>query len=79
MLVILSGVSGAGKDTIKKELIKRMEEVESLPSFTSRNPRVGEEEGIQYHFITKEQFEEKTTNFMNMTYTTKITMEHQEN
>ena len=37
----------------KKELIKRMEEVESLPSFTSRNPRVGEEEGIQYHFITK--------------------------
>ena len=57
MLVILSGVSGAGKDTIKKELIKRMEEVESLPSFTSRNPRVGEEEGIQYHFITKEQFD----------------------
>ena len=62
MLVILSGVSGAGKDTIKKELIKRMEEVESLPSFTSRNPRVGEEEGIQYHFITKEQFEEKRKN-----------------
>lgn len=62
MLVILSGVSGAGKDTIKKELIKRMEEVESLPSFTSRNPRFGEEEGIQYHFITKEQFEEKIKN-----------------
>ena len=32
MLVILSGVAGAGKDTIKKELIKRMENVESLPS-----------------------------------------------
>ena len=62
MLVILSGVSGAGKDTIKKELIKRMDEVESLPSFTSRNPRGGEEEGIQYHFITKEQFEEKIKN-----------------
>ena len=31
MLVILSGVAGAGKDTIKKELIKRMENVESLP------------------------------------------------
>ena len=31
MLVILSGVSGAGKDTIKKELIKRMQDVESLP------------------------------------------------
>ena len=59
MLVILSGVSGAGKDTIKKELIKRMENVISLPSFTSRGPRPGEEEGVQYHFITKEEFKEK--------------------
>ena len=62
MLVILSGVSGAGKDTIKKELIKRMEDVISLPSYTSRNPREGEEEGVQYHFITKEEFEEKIKN-----------------
>ncbi len=62
MLIILSGVSGAGKDTIKKEIIKRMEEVISLPSFTSRSPREGESEGIQYHFITKEQFEEKIKN-----------------
>ena len=62
MLIILSGVSGAGKDTIKKEIIKRMEEVISLPSFTSRSPREGENEGIQYHFITKEQFEEKIKN-----------------
>jgi len=59
MLVILSGVSGAGKDTIKKELIKTMDEVVSLPSLTSRKPRVGEEEGVQYHFITKEEFEKK--------------------
>lgn len=62
MLVILSGVSGAGKDTIKKELIKRMEDVISLPSYTSRKPREGEQEGVQYHFITKEQFEEKIKN-----------------
>ena len=62
MLVILSGVSGAGKDTIKQELIKRMENVISLPSFTSRGPRPGEEEGIQYHFITKEEFKEKIKN-----------------
>lgn len=62
MLVILSGVSGSGKDTIKKELIKRMENVESLPSFTSRSPRVGEIEGVQYHFISKEEFEKKIDN-----------------
>lgn len=59
MLVILSGVSGAGKDTIKKELINRMENVISLPSFTSRSPRNNEQEGVQYHFITKEEFEQK--------------------
>ena len=62
MLVILSGVSGAGKDTIKNELIKRVENVTSLPSFTSRNPRIGEEEGVQYHFITKEEFKERIKN-----------------
>lgn len=59
MLVILSGVSGSGKDTIKQELIKRMDDVISLPSFTSRNPREGEQEGVQYHFISKQEFEQR--------------------
>lgn len=58
MLVILSGVAGAGKDTIKKELIKRMKNVESLPSFTSRPMREGDVEGGTYNFVTREEFEE---------------------
>ena len=62
MLVILSGVSGAGKDTIKKELIKRMKNVESMPSFTSRPKREDEINGGAYYFITKEEFEEKIEN-----------------
>ncbi len=62
MLVILSGVAGAGKDTIKKELIKRMENVESLPSFTSRPMRKGDVEGETYHFVSKEEFEQKIKN-----------------
>ncbi len=57
MLVILSGVAGAGKDTIKKELIKRMENVESLPSFTSRPMRPGDVPGETYNFVSKEEFE----------------------
>ena len=57
MLVILSGVAGAGKDTIKKELIKRMENVESLPSITSRNKRPGDVDGETYIFVSKEEFE----------------------
>ena len=36
MLVILSGVAGAGKNTIQKELIKRMENVIAIPSYTDR-------------------------------------------
>lgn len=59
MLVLLSGVSGAGKDTIKNELIKRMNNVTSMPSYTDRKPREGEEDGKIYNFITTEEFEEK--------------------
>ena len=62
MLVILSGVSGAGKDTIKKELIKRMENVESMASFTSREPRKGEIPGQTYNYVSKEKFEEMIKN-----------------
>ena len=58
MLVLLSGVSGAGKDTIKKELIKRMENVESLPSYTTRGIRPGDDApGITYNYVTTEEFE----------------------
>lgn len=39
MLVIISGVAGAGKDTIKKEIVKRMENVETIPSITDRPER----------------------------------------
>lgn len=57
MLVLLSGVSGAGKDTIKKELIKRMENVESLPSYTDRAPRVNDIPGVTYNFVSTDEFE----------------------
>ena len=62
MLVLLSGVSGAGKDTIKKELIKRMENVESLPSYTTRSMRPGDIDGETYKFITTEEFENMIKN-----------------
>jgi len=62
MLVLLSGVSGAGKDTIKRELIKRMENVESLPSYTDRPTRPGDVPGETYNFITTEEFEKMIEN-----------------
>lgn len=62
MLVILSGVAGAGKDTIKKEIIKRMDNVKSIPSLTTRNPRNGDIPGETYIFLSREEFEEKIRN-----------------
>ena len=59
MLVILSGVSGAGKDTVKEELMNKMEDVITLPSYTSREPRDGEQEGVEYHFISKDEFKDR--------------------
>ncbi len=61
MLVILSGVSGAGKDTIKKELIKRMENVTTISSYTDRPRRESDIDG-QYNFVTKEEFERMIKN-----------------
>ena len=62
MLVVLSGVSGAGKDTIKKALIARMDNVISLPSYTSRAPRDGDINGEIYNFVSKEEFEKMIDN-----------------
>ena len=62
MLVLLSGVSGAGKDTIKKELISRMENVISLPSYTDRPMREGDIPGVTYNFVTTEEFKQMIEN-----------------
>ena len=62
MLVILSGVSGAGKDTIKKELINRIDNVKSMASYTSREPREGEIPGQTYNYVSKAEFEEMIKN-----------------
>lgn len=62
MLVILSGVSGAGKDTIKKELIKREENIVTIPSFTDRPMRANDVEGGTYYFVTTDEFEEMIRN-----------------
>lgn len=62
MLVILSGVAGAGKDTIKREIIKRMDNVKFIPAYTTRPPREGDVPGQTYVFLSKEEFEEKIRN-----------------
>ena len=62
MLVILSGVAGAGKDTVKNKLIKKNSNYTTLPSYTSRNPRATDIPNVTYNFVTKEQFEDMIKN-----------------
>ena len=62
MLVILSGVAGAGKDTVKNEVIKRMDNVVSIPSITDRPIREGDVPGQTYIFVNNEQFKKMIDN-----------------
>lgn len=57
-LVIISGFSGAGKGTVVKELTSRYNNYALSISATTRAPRKGEENGREYFFKTKEEFEE---------------------
>lgn len=62
MLVILSGVAGAGKDTIIKELTKRNKNICTVPAYTTRSPRADDIPGVSYNFVTKEEFEKLIEN-----------------
>ncbi len=55
-LIIISSPSGAGKTTLCKLLIKKMKNINLSISYTSRNKRLNEINGKDYHFVTKEKF-----------------------
>jgi len=65
-ILVLSGPSGAGKSTIIQAASSEIGEYYFSISTTTRNPRVGEEDGKDYFFVTKESFEEdiKSGNFL---------------
>ena len=58
ILIVVSGFSGAGKGTLMKKLMEEYDNYALSISMTTRNPRPGEEDGREYFFVTKEQFEE---------------------
>jgi guanylate kinase len=57
-LVVLSGPSGSGKTSIAREVCKRIGEDKTMFSIssTTRAPRNGEKDGVDYYFLTKEEF-----------------------
>lgn len=61
-LILVTGPSGVGKTTIAYALLKEMPELERLVTFTTREQRPNEKDGVDYHFISREAFEEKIKN-----------------
>jgi guanylate kinase len=61
-LLIISGPAGTGKGTVCKELLNRNNDIIYSVSTTTRKPRVGEIEGINYFFVEKDKFEAMVEN-----------------
>ena len=57
ILVVVSGFSGAGKGTVMKRLMEKYDDYALSVSATTRNPRPGEEDGREYFFRTRDEFE----------------------
>lgn len=55
-LFVISGPSGAGKSTVISRLLKRLDNTYFSVSATTREPRRGERNGIDYHFVSHEEF-----------------------
>lgn len=58
-LVVVSGPSGVGKTTLLRRLLSRFPTLVPSVSATTRPPRAGEREGLDYHFISLEEFEQR--------------------
>ncbi len=59
-LIIISGPSGAGKSTVVRQLLKTCElPLQLSVSATTRPPRAGEVDGVDYHFLSRKEFEER--------------------
>ena len=63
--IVLSSPSGAGKTTITKKLSQKYPNIKISISHTTRKPRPNEIDGVDYHFVSKEEFEKliKKNNF----------------
>ena len=57
LLIVISGPSGVGKDSVVKELLKRNANMDFVVTATSRARRGNEQDGVDYFFITKDEFE----------------------
>ena len=57
LLFIVSAASGAGKTTLVERLVEQIPQLRMSRSYTSRSARQGETDGVDYNFVTRQQFE----------------------
>lgn len=70
ILVVVSGPSGCGKSTLNNILLRSRKNITMSISDTTRKPRGEEKDGVEYNFLTKEQFEENIKNDKYLEYAT---------
>lgn len=70
LLFIVSGPAGSGKGTVVNELIAKHPSLTLSISATTRQPRPGEVDGVHYHFISKEEFEQRINDGKMLEYAT---------
>jgi guanylate kinase len=56
-LFVVSAPSGTGKTTVAERLVGRLSDIVLSRSYTSRGARVGEQDGVDYHFVSRERFQ----------------------
>ena len=56
---VITGPSGVGKGTLIRRLLERVPELELSVSATTRRPAPGETHGVDYHFLSDEEFERR--------------------
>lgn len=73
LLIVISGFSGVGKSTVIHHLYEAMPNLRFSVSCTSRKPRKGEQDGVDYYFISEQEFNKKVENDEFLEYTRTFT------
>ena len=73
MLIVVSGFSGVGKGTVVQLVFESLPNLQFSISCTTRKPRIGEENGVNYFFLSEEEFEKKIANGEFVEYTKTFT------